>query len=141
MELLYRGKAVKNTKLNNAKDTFMGQILKFKSRITFISLTKFIKTYNYEPLSILVRVFEIRNQCVPLFYNYLIDVMYLQNFICRFIRKYSYLESKIHYDKLKEEVKAYNGPIQLIHETFGDVIRSNRPRMDSSPKKLICSLC
>jgi hypothetical protein len=113
----------------------MVPMLKFKSRIIFISLPKFTKIYNYEPLSILVRVFEIRNRCVSLFHNYLIDVEYLQNFICRFIKKQSYLESKIQYDRLNEEIKAYNGPIQLIQETFGDVIRSNKPRMDSSTKE------
>jgi hypothetical protein len=44
------------------------------------------------------------------------------------------LESKIHYDKLNVEAKAYNSPIQLRHDTFGDVIRYNRPRMERVTK-------
>jgi hypothetical protein len=39
------------------------------------------------------------------------------------------------YDKLNEEVRGYNGLIRLMHNTFGDAIRYNRPRMDSGTKE------
>jgi hypothetical protein len=100
-----------------------------------------MKTYNYESPSILARVFEIRNQCVHLFHNYLIDAEFLQDFICIFIKKYSSLESKIHYDKLNEEVKAYSGPIQLIHETFGTLSDAIGQEWIVARKNLISNLC
>jgi hypothetical protein len=54
----------------------------------------------------------------------------------------SYIEEKLlknmkmksRKDKLSVEVKAYNGPILLVHDTFWDIIRYNRPRMDSATK-------
>jgi hypothetical protein len=98
-------------------------------------LSKFKKKFKYEPPSILVRLFSLKDQVIPLFHNYLIDVECIQNFICRFIKKYIYLESKIIYDKIDVEVKAYKDPIQLIHETYEDVTRYNRPRMDSGTRK------
>jgi hypothetical protein len=128
-------KILENTTLRNYKDTFMVSVLKFKSRIIFIPLSKFMKIYNYERPSVLVRIFELRSQCVPFFYNYLIDVEYLQNFIFRFIKKHSYLKSKTHYDKLNEKVRIYKGSIQLIYDTFGDVIRYNRSTVDSGTKE------
>jgi hypothetical protein len=45
------------------------------------------------------------------------------------------LESKIQYDKINVEVKAYEGPVKLIHESFGNTIILNMPRMDSGTKE------
>jgi hypothetical protein len=128
-------KLLKNTRLKSYKDMFMVPVLKFKSKILFIPLPKFKKKFNYEPPSILVRIFNLKNQVVPFLHNYLIDVEYIQNFIRRFIKKYSYLKSKIHYGKIDVEVKAYKDLIHLIHETYGDVIRYKRSIMDSDTKE------
>jgi hypothetical protein len=45
------------------------------------------------------------------------------------------LESKIQYDKLDAEVEAREGPIRLMHGSFGNAIMLNRPRMDSTNKE------
>jgi hypothetical protein len=95
----------------------------------------FKRKYNYEPQSVLVRIYSLRSQLQPLFHNYLIDVEYFQNFLCRFIKKYHYLESKIQYDKLDVEIKAREGTIRLVHGSFGNSIMLNRPRMDSTSKE------
>jgi hypothetical protein len=100
-----------------------------------MTLSKFKEKYGYEPPAILVRIYTIRNQLIPLFHNYLIDIKYLQNFLCRFIKKYCYLERKIEHDKINVEVEAYEGPIKLIHESFGNTINLNRLRMDSVTKE------
>jgi hypothetical protein len=41
------------------------------------------------------------------------------------------LESKIQYDKINVEIEVYERPIKFIHESFGNTVRLNRPRMDS----------
>jgi hypothetical protein len=73
-------KLLKNTKLKSFKDRFMVPVLKFKSRVIFIPLFKFKKKFKNEPPSILVRVFSLKDQVIPLFHNYLIDVQYVLNF-------------------------------------------------------------
>jgi hypothetical protein len=127
-------KLLRMTKLSYLKDTHMVPILKFKNRIIYVPLSKVVRKYGYETPSVLVRIYTLRSQVVSLFHNYLIDVEYLQIFLCRFIRKYQYLEIKIQYDKIDVDVKANEGQIKLIHETFGDAIRINRPRMNSTTK-------
>jgi hypothetical protein len=113
----------------------MVPILKFKDRIIYVPLAKVVRKYGYEPQSVLVRLYRLKSQVVPLFHNYLIDVEYLQNFLCRFIKKYHYLESKNQFDRIDVEVLAQEGPIKLIIETFGDTIRINRPRMDRTSRE------
>jgi hypothetical protein len=113
----------------------MVPILKFKNRIIYVPLTKFRRKYSYEPQAVLVRIYSLRSQLQPLFHNYLIDVEYLQNFLCRFIKKYQYLESKIQYDKLDVEARAREGTIRLVHGSFGNSVLLNRPRMDSTNRE------
>jgi hypothetical protein len=73
-------KLLKLTKLSYLKDTYMVPALNFKNRIIYIPLLKFRRKYGYEPPAVLVRIYTIRSQLVPLFHNYLIDIVYLQNF-------------------------------------------------------------
>jgi hypothetical protein len=128
-------KLLRATKLSYLMDTLMVPILKFKNRIVYVPLNKFKRKYNYEPQIVQVRVYSLKGMLQPLFHNYLIDVEYFQNFLCRFVKKYDSLESKIQYDKLDRDVEASEGKIKLIHNSFGNTIMLNRPRMDSTNKE------
>jgi hypothetical protein len=135
MNCFIEEKLLRATKLSYLKDTYMVPILKFKNRIIYVPLTKFKRKYNYELQTVLVGIYSLKSQLQPLFHNYLIDIEYFQNFLCRFIKKYCYLESKIQYDKLDAEVKAREGTIELVHGSFGNSIMLNRPRTDSTNKE------
>jgi hypothetical protein len=128
-------KVLKRTSLSYLKDEYMVPILKFKDRIICVPLAKGVRTYGYEPQSVLVRIYSLKSQVVPLFHNYLMYAEYLQNFLRRFFKKYHYLDSKTQYDRIDVEVLAQEGPVKLIHETFGDTIKINRPRMDSTSRE------
>jgi hypothetical protein len=134
MNCFIEEKLLRATRLGYLKDTYMVPILKFKNRIIYVPLAKFKRKYSYEPQTVLVRIYSMKSQLQPLFHNYPIDVEYFQNFLCRFIKKYCYLESKIQYDKLDADVQAREGTIRLIHGSFGNSIMLNRPRMDSTNK-------
>jgi hypothetical protein len=122
---------------DTSKSSSMHRIpmLKFRNRIIYVPLTKFKKKYSYEPQTVQVRIYNLKSLLQPLFHNYLIDVEYFQNFLCMFVKEYCQLESKIQYDKLDKDVEAREGKIRLIHGSFGNTIKVNRPRMDSTDKE------
>jgi hypothetical protein len=128
-------KLLRATKLGYLMDVHMVPMLKFRNRIIYVPLTKFKKKYSYEPQTVQVRIYSLKSLLQPLFHNYLIDVEYFQNFLCRFVKNYCYLESRVQYDKLDKDIEAREGMIRLIHGSFGNTIKVNRPRMDSTNKE------
>jgi hypothetical protein len=83
-----------------------------------------------------VKIYEMKKECALRFHNYLIDVEDFGSDLCRFVKKFSSTESLLQFDKLNKEIMPYKGNIPLIHESYRDEIKLNRPKLAATQENL-----